>query len=396
MPVYDYALFSTPLTPAQRESVGWRRRQGLADANNQFHYFRLTSDDRILWGGYDAIHHFGSRVAPELDQRPATFDKLEAQFFRAFPQLDGLEFPYRWGGAIDTTTRFTVTFGQTMGDRVTYALGYTGLGVGASRWAGGVVRDLLLRPGEDRCGSDWSPARPSRSRQNRFAPSQWMWSARNSTGRIATRAVAGSSSRRWTRSGSASTPDAGTVVRGGPYRGRGPARRRRPVASHPRVRPRPVRTPSDPSTHVGDPFFWGAYPMAPWCNRLVAAPIALGGRTIDLPANFPDGTAIHGQVYDRSWHVDDGWMWIDGGGGDGWPWRYRVDLQVSVDGGHVGLDYALMNQDREAMPAGLGIHPWFRGPVDVAIHGDRVFPSNTGTIVDPEPPPRTTTAATSS
>ena len=150
VPVYDYALVSEPLTPAQRASVGWERRQGLSDANNQFHYFRLTADDRILWGGYDAIHHFGSRVGPALDRRPATFEKLEAQFFRAFPQLDGLRFPYRWGGAIDTTSRFTVTFGQTMGGRVTYALGYTGLGVGASRWAAGVVRDFLLRPDEDR------------------------------------------------------------------------------------------------------------------------------------------------------------------------------------------------------------------------------------------------------
>jgi glycine/D-amino acid oxidase-like deaminating enzyme len=150
VPVYDYVLVSEPLTPAQRASIGWARRQGLSDANNQFHYFRLTADDRVLWGGYDAIHHFGSRVAPELDRRPATFEKLEAQFFRAFPQLDGLAFPYRWGGAIDTTSRFTVTFGQTMGGRVTYALGYTGLGVGASRWAGGVVRDFILRPNEDR------------------------------------------------------------------------------------------------------------------------------------------------------------------------------------------------------------------------------------------------------
>ena len=150
VPVYDYALVSEPLTPDQRDAIGWRRRQGLADANNQFHYFRLTADDRILWGGYDAIHHRGSRVGPELDRRPQTFDKLEAQFFRAFPQLAGLGFPYRWGGAIDTTSRFTVTFGQILGGRVTYALGYTGLGVGASRWAAGVVRDFILRPDEDR------------------------------------------------------------------------------------------------------------------------------------------------------------------------------------------------------------------------------------------------------
>jgi len=150
VPVYDYVIVSEPLTPDQRTAIGWRGRQGLSDANNQFHYFRLTADDRILWGGYDAIHYFGSRVGPELDQRPATFARLQAQFFRAFPQLDGLTFPYRWGGAIDTTSRFTVTFGQTMGGRVTYALGYTGLGVGASRWAGGVVRDFILRPDEDR------------------------------------------------------------------------------------------------------------------------------------------------------------------------------------------------------------------------------------------------------
>jgi glycine/D-amino acid oxidase-like deaminating enzyme len=146
VPVYDYVLVSDPLSPAQRESIGWKRRQGMSDSNNQFHYFRLTVDDRILWGGYDAIYHFGNGVGPEFDRRPATFEMLEAQFRAAFPQLGELRFPYRWGGAIDTTSRFTVTFGQGLGGRLTYALGYTGLGVGASRWAAGVVRDFILRP----------------------------------------------------------------------------------------------------------------------------------------------------------------------------------------------------------------------------------------------------------
>jgi glycine/D-amino acid oxidase-like deaminating enzyme len=150
VPVYDYALVSEPLSADRREAIGWRRRQGLADANNQFHYFRLTADDRILWGGYDAIHHRGSLVGPELDRRNATFARLEAQFFHTFPQLEGLTFPYRWGGAIDTTSRFTVTFGTLLAGRVSYALGYTGLGVGASRWAAGVLRDMILRPDEER------------------------------------------------------------------------------------------------------------------------------------------------------------------------------------------------------------------------------------------------------
>jgi glycine/D-amino acid oxidase-like deaminating enzyme len=149
VPVYDYVLVSDPLTPEQRASIGWERRQGMADANNQFHYFRLTADDRILWGGYDAIYYRNNGVGPQFDRRPATFAKLEAHFRRAFPQLAGLRFPYRWGGAIDTTSRFTVTFGQALGGRLTYALGYTGLGVGASRWAAGVVRDFILRPDSD-------------------------------------------------------------------------------------------------------------------------------------------------------------------------------------------------------------------------------------------------------
>lgn len=150
VPVYDYVLVSEPLSAEQMASIGWGRRMGISDSANQFHYFRLTSDDRILWGGYDAIYHAGSRVDPSLDQRPATFERLEGHFFRAFPQLDGLRFPWRWGGAIDTTSNFMVTFGQSLGGRLTYALGYTGLGVGASRWAGTIVRDLILDPSADR------------------------------------------------------------------------------------------------------------------------------------------------------------------------------------------------------------------------------------------------------
>jgi glycine/D-amino acid oxidase-like deaminating enzyme len=149
VPVYDYVLASEPLTPEQRAAVGWERRQGLEDATTRFHYFRLTADDRILWGGWDAIYHWRNGVGPRHDARPATFDLLDRQFRAFFPQLADLHWTHRWGGAIDTTSNFTVTFGNLMGGRVLYALGYTGLGVAASRWAGGVVRDMLLRPESD-------------------------------------------------------------------------------------------------------------------------------------------------------------------------------------------------------------------------------------------------------
>ncbi len=146
VPIYDYVLMTEPLTADQRASIGWRGREGMSDAGNQFHYFRRSADERILWGGYDAIYHPGNRVTPAHDRRPATFEKLAQQFLDTFPQLDGIRFTHAWGGAIDTTTRFSVTFGEALGGRVHYALGYTGLGVGSSRWAAGILRDTLLRP----------------------------------------------------------------------------------------------------------------------------------------------------------------------------------------------------------------------------------------------------------
>jgi glycine/D-amino acid oxidase-like deaminating enzyme len=143
LPVYDYVLVTEPLTPAQMDSIGWKHRQGVGDSGNQFHYYRLTADSRILWGGYDAIYHFGNRVAADLEQRAATFDKLAEHFFATFPQLEGLRFTHRWGGAIDTCSRFCAFFGTSHGGRVAYALGYTGLGVGASRFGAQVMLDLL-------------------------------------------------------------------------------------------------------------------------------------------------------------------------------------------------------------------------------------------------------------
>ena len=105
VPVYDYVLVTEPLSAAQLASLGWRNRQGAADAGNQFHYFRLTDDNRVLWGGFDAVYFNGSRVSPAHDQRPATFVRLAEQFFTTFPQLDDVAFSYAWGGAIDTCSR---------------------------------------------------------------------------------------------------------------------------------------------------------------------------------------------------------------------------------------------------------------------------------------------------
>ncbi|MFJ4848803.1 MULTISPECIES: NAD(P)/FAD-dependent oxidoreductase [unclassified Streptomyces] len=143
VPVYDYALMTEPLNAGQLGAIGWKRRQGLGDSANQFHYFRLTADHRILWGGYDAIYPYGGRLDAARDERPETYLKLAGHFFRCFPQLEGVRFTHAWGGAIDTCSRFSAFFGTAHGGRVAYAAGYTGLGVGATRFGADVMLDLL-------------------------------------------------------------------------------------------------------------------------------------------------------------------------------------------------------------------------------------------------------------
>ncbi|HET9601011.1 MAG TPA: FAD-dependent oxidoreductase [Acidimicrobiales bacterium] len=142
-PVYDYALTTEPLTPQQRAAIGWERRQGLSDMANQFHYYRLTEDGRILWGGYDAIYFFGGKVTKEREQRPETWARLAEHFFTTFPQLAAVEFSHAWGGVIDTSTRFCQFWDTAMKGKVASCLGYTGLGVAATRFGAEVMLDLL-------------------------------------------------------------------------------------------------------------------------------------------------------------------------------------------------------------------------------------------------------------
>ena len=142
-PVYDYVLMTEPLSAAQRASIGWRGRQGIDDGGNQFHYYRMSRDGRILFGGYDAVYRYGGPVADRLDVDDATFARLSQHFFTVFPQLTGVRFSHRWGGAIDTCSRFSVFFGSALDGRAVWAAGYTGLGVGATRWGAEVALDLL-------------------------------------------------------------------------------------------------------------------------------------------------------------------------------------------------------------------------------------------------------------
>ncbi|MFL5493710.1 MAG: NAD(P)/FAD-dependent oxidoreductase [Gemmatimonadales bacterium] len=144
IPLYDYVLVSDPLSADQRAAIGWRGRQGVTDGRAFFNYYRLTADDRILWGTSEATYYAGNRVDPSCDHSPPHYAALRQSFRRHFPALGGLEFPYAWGGAICSTTRLTPFFGRALEGRVLYGLGYTGHGLGTTRLAGRILAHMAL------------------------------------------------------------------------------------------------------------------------------------------------------------------------------------------------------------------------------------------------------------
>ncbi|QDZ15987.1 NAD(P)/FAD-dependent oxidoreductase [Humibacter ginsenosidimutans] len=160
VPVYDYVLMTEPLSAEQLDAIGWQGRQGLGDSANQFHYYRLSSDNRILFGGYDAVYHYGGRVRDEYEDRPTSHRRLAEHFFTTFPQLEGLQFTHKWAGAIDTCSRFCAFYGTARGGRIAYATGFTGLGVAATHFGAEVMLDFLEGKTTERTATQMVRSKP--------------------------------------------------------------------------------------------------------------------------------------------------------------------------------------------------------------------------------------------
>jgi len=144
VPLYDYILVSDPLTAKQRDAIGWSNRQAITDGRTFFNYYRLTIDNRILFGTSEAMYYPRNRVDPDCDHSEEHYRSLRESFSHHFPQLEELNFPYAWGGAIASTTRLTPFFGELRGGRILYALGYTGHGIGSTRIAGKILAHRAL------------------------------------------------------------------------------------------------------------------------------------------------------------------------------------------------------------------------------------------------------------
>jgi glycine/D-amino acid oxidase-like deaminating enzyme len=142
VPAFTHMVVTEPLTAEQLTEIGWINRQGIEDARNFVHYFRLTLDNRLVMGGSDVSISYGKDMDRDLNER--VFQDLERDIIWLFPNLKGIRLTHRWGGPVSVPVDLAPSIGHIGDQRVVYSLGCLGHGVSMAHLNGRTLADLIL------------------------------------------------------------------------------------------------------------------------------------------------------------------------------------------------------------------------------------------------------------
>jgi len=146
-PAFTYMIATKPLTDEQLAPIGWAGQQGLEDARNLIHYYRLTPEHRIVIGGGPVGLGRGGNLDHDSDER--AWQHLERHLHWLWPHLAGVAITHRWGGPFSVTMDLTPALGYLGQERTAvYGLGCIGHGVAMSYLNGEVLADLLTGDGD--------------------------------------------------------------------------------------------------------------------------------------------------------------------------------------------------------------------------------------------------------
>lgn len=117
----------------------------------------------------------------------------------------------------------------------------------------------------------------------------------------------------------------------------------------------------------------GIYPLMPYSNRIRNATLRTGGRTVPLAAH-PDAVphTLHGNAHVLPWQLErrgaaSAEMVLTAQASAAWPWRYRGRLQIDLAPTVLTIAISVCNDDKQDMPAGIGLHPYFRHLPDARV-----------------------------
>ena len=83
VPAFTHMLCTEPLSEEQLAAIGWQGREGIEDARNLIHHYRLTADRRITMGGGPVGVTWGNSLY--MDESEVAWREVERHFRLTFP-----------------------------------------------------------------------------------------------------------------------------------------------------------------------------------------------------------------------------------------------------------------------------------------------------------------------
>ena len=137
MPVGTYIIATEPLG-AQRAKSLVRNRACVTDNQFVLDYYRLTGDDRLLFGG---------RVSYSTATPRDLAATMRRSMLAVYPQLSDVKITHAWGGFVDITMNRAPDFGRIAPD-VLYLQGFSGHGLALTGMAGQLAAEAIAGQAE--------------------------------------------------------------------------------------------------------------------------------------------------------------------------------------------------------------------------------------------------------
>jgi len=132
LPVRSYIIATEPLSSELVESVN-PEDLAVCDPNYILHYFRLSADKRLLFGG--RCNYSG--------EDPAVIKShLIPRMLKIYPQLKNVKIDYAWGGTLGVTVNRVPQMGR-ISPNIFYSQGYSGHGVNVTHLAGQILAETI-------------------------------------------------------------------------------------------------------------------------------------------------------------------------------------------------------------------------------------------------------------
>jgi gamma-glutamylputrescine oxidase len=137
MPINNFMLATAPLGETAARAL---IRNDVAVSDSKFvpDYFRLSADDRLLFGG-------GESYGPRFPEDIKSF--VRHYMLRVFPQLADVPIDYAWGGTL-AITRSRLPHFARVAPEIFVAHGYSGQGIALATLAGKLIAEAVAGTAE--------------------------------------------------------------------------------------------------------------------------------------------------------------------------------------------------------------------------------------------------------